>query len=166
MYNMNEWGLKYIVQHVRDGEVVEEVIARNLIPQSGVDHLAGLIRGLATPISDWYVGLFAGNYVPTKATTAADLPTTAGESVAYDETTRPAWVHQYDGVSDISNELNRAEFTFNTDQRIYGGFIVSSNGKGNGAGVLFSIVRFPSPIDVAAGSTLRVLAGTLIVTTE
>jgi len=166
MHTMIKGGLQYEVEHLVDGQVVDRFVVNNLIPQVGIDHLAGLIRGLATPISDWYIGLFAGNYVPTSATTSADLPVAAGESVAYDSPTRPSWVHQYDGVNDISNDQNRAEFTFTNAQRLYGGFIVSSAAKGNGAGVLLSIVRFPSPVDVTAGSTLRVLAGTVLVSID
>jgi hypothetical protein len=166
MRSIIKGGLQYEVEHLIDGVVVDRFVVNNLIPQVGIDHIAGLLRGLATPISNWYIGLFAGNYVPTMATTSADLPTTAGESVAYSETTRPAWVHAYDGVNDISNNLSRAEFTFTSDQRLYGGFVVSSEAKGTGTGVLLSIVRFPSPVDVVAGSTLRVLAGTVLVSVD
>jgi len=161
-----KWGFEYTIEHVRNGEVVDRFTAHNLIPQSGVNHLVGLLRGNTTPISAWHIGLYAANYVPSLATTSADLPTNAGESVSYSETTRPAWVHGFDGINDVSNIASRAEFTFTAGQRLYGGFIVSSDAKGSGNGVLLSMVRFPSPIDVTADSTLRVLAGVLLVPVE
>lgn len=166
MQSIIKGGLQYEIEHWINGKLVDRFVVNNLIPQSGVDHLAGLLRGLATPIANWYIGLYAGNYIPSMATTSADLPVAAGETVAYAETTRPAWVHAYDGVNDISNSLSRAEFTFTSDQRLYGGFVVSSDAKGSGSGVLLSIVRFPSPIDVTADSTLLVLAGTVLVSVD
>lgn len=163
-----KWGFDYTAEYVdADGRrLVRVPKTRNQIPQVGVDHLVGLLRGTATPISDWYLGLYATNYIPSLATSAADLPTNAGESTAYESVVRPTWNHVYDGVSDVNNAQSRAEFVFTTAQRIYGGFIVSSDAKGSGSGVLLSIVRFPSPVDVTAGGTLRILAGTLLVPIE
>lgn len=137
---------------VQDGPPVQ-----NLIPQAGVDHVAGLIRGSGpTPISSWYMGLFENNYVPTSGVTAADLPGVVGECTAYNEATRPAWNHQYDGVSVIDNTLDLATFTMNADKRIYGAFIVSVSVKGGNTGLLFSIARFDTPRDLTAGTEFGV----------
>lgn len=127
----------------------------NIIPQVGIDHLVSLLRGSGSLISNWYVGVYEGNYVPTSATTSADLPSNALESVAYSETSRPLWNNTYDGVSVISNLSTRAEFTFTSDKRLYGGFLVSNSVKGGGSGTLLSIARFSSPYDVPSGSTFR-----------
>jgi hypothetical protein len=137
------------------GEVIRRFADKNLIPQSGINHVVGLIRGATELVPAWYVGVYEGNYVPSTATTAADLQAGAQESTAYTATARPEWVDSYDGVQLISNIENRAEFTFSTAKRIYGGFLVSSNLKGGNSGVLLSIARFSSPQDVPAGSTLR-----------
>ena len=34
---------------------------KNIIPQVGINHLVGLIRGTGTPISAWYVGVGEGD---------------------------------------------------------------------------------------------------------
>lgn len=137
----------------------------NLLPQVAVDHVATLIRGSGSPISGWYVGIFEGNYVPSNGTTSADLPTTAGECVAYDEAARPTWVNAYDGSSVIDNSASRAVFTLNADKRIYGAFIVSSSTKGGGTGLLLSIARFSVPRDLPSGTEFAVTAGITLVPT-
>lgn len=127
----------------------------NIIPQQGIDHIAGLIKGTTVPISAWYIGVGEADYVPTSGTSAADLPTLVAESVAYSETTRPLWDNEYDGVGTLSNAGLRAEYTFTADKRLRTGFIVSDATRGSASGVLLSIVRFDSPYDVPAGSTFR-----------
>jgi hypothetical protein len=138
-----------------NGNVTESQTVKNIIPQVGVNHIVGLIRGSTTTISSWYVGVYEGNYVPASGTTAANLQTDAQESVAYSEITRPEWQDVYDGTQLISNLANRAEFTFTATKRIYGGFISANSAKGSNTGVLLSIARFASPMDVPVGSVLR-----------
>lgn len=138
-----------------DGTVLQSGRDVNLIPQVGIDHIVGLFRGNGTLISSWYVGVFENNYVPNSGTTAADLPTTVGESTAYSETTRPLWNNTYDGVSVVDNLANRAEFTYTSAKSLYGGFLVSSPTKAGNSGTLFSIARFSTRYDVPAGSKFR-----------
>lgn len=138
-----------------DGTVIELEPVDNLIPQVGVDQLAGLITGASAAINSWYVGVFAGNYVPTSSTTAADLPTNAAEATGYSETARPAWNKAYDGVSLITSSANRASFTFTADTTLYGGFLVSSAAKAGATGVLLSIARFTTPYVIPAGSVFK-----------
>jgi hypothetical protein len=137
----------------------------NLLPQVAIDHVAGLIRGTGSPISAWYMGIFEGNYVPANGTTSADLPTTAGECVAYSGASRPVWTNVYDASSVIDNAASRAVFTLNADKRIYGAFIVSSSTKGGGTGVLLSMARFAVPRDLPSGTEFAVTAGITLVPT-
>lgn len=153
-------GFEYLVEVVKDGRVVDSRIEHNIMPQQSVDHVASLIRGGgASPISNWYVGVFESNFVPDETTTAGDLQNEAGESTAYDENTRPVWENTYDGSSLIANAGNRAEFTMNAAKSIYGAFVVSSQTKGGTGGTLLSIARFSSPREVEPGSVLRITAG-------
>lgn len=138
-----------------DGEVISSGSYRNIIPQSGIDHIVGLLRGTGTLNSSWYVGVGASNYVPTSATTSADLPGSVGESTAYSQATRPSWDDTYDGTSSVGNLNAKAEFTFTTATRLYSGFLSSNSGKGSNSGILLSISRFASPYDIPAGSTFR-----------
>jgi hypothetical protein len=138
-----------------NGEVTYSRADDNIIPQSGIDHVIGLLRGTGTINSSWYVGVGAANYVPTSATTAADLPIAVGETSAYSQATRPVWSDTYDGVSSVGNLDARAEFAFTVATRLYNGFLVSNSGKGGNSGILLSIARFSSPYDIPAGSTFR-----------
>lgn len=61
MQSPAKWGFEYTVEHVEKGVVVNRFKTHNLIPQVGVDHMVGLLRGLATPISNWYLGLYSAN---------------------------------------------------------------------------------------------------------
>jgi len=160
MNNLLGTGLVYRVEMIVDGEVVDESIEHNIMPQQSVDHIAGMIRGSGpSPISGWYVGLFESNYVPDSSVRAADLQTTVGESQAYDEANRPAWSNSYDGVGFIGNSGNPIEFTMNASKTIYGAFIASDSVKGGTAGILLSIARFSTAKTVEAGTTLRITAG-------
>lgn len=137
------------------GNVLDQFVDRNIIPQAGINHIVGLIRGETILLAPWYVGIYEGNYVPSSATSSADLQSGAQESVSYHEATRPEWIDTYDGVQLIGNLASRAEFTFTAAKRLYGGFLCSNSGKGGNNGVLLSIARFASPYDVPAGSTFR-----------
>ena len=138
-----------------EGKVIVSLSDNNIIPQSGIDHIVGLLRGTGTLNSSWYVGVGASNYVPSSATTSADLPGAVGEAVGYSQATRPTWSNTYDGTSMIGNLDAKAEFTFTAATRLYSGFLCSNSGKGSNSGILLSIARFASPYDVPAGSTFR-----------
>lgn len=149
-----------------DGRVVRGDTVPNIIPQAGVDFIAGLLRGTATPIANWYVGIYAGNFTPTSTFTAADLQTSAAESQAYTEALRPTWSHAYDGVSMIDNVTARAEFTMDANATIYGGFLVSASAKGGNTGLVLSIARFSTPQVLVSGAVFRVSAGIALVPTN
>lgn len=132
----------------------EEV--QNLMPQVGINYVAGAMFGDTAPIGTFYIGLFQNNVLPTSSTTASDIPTTLGEFVGYSNSTRPLWNRSYDGIGSINNSASRAEFTITADARLYGGFLVSTSTKGGNTGLLLSVARFESPRDVTAGGTFRV----------
>jgi hypothetical protein len=147
-----------------DGRVISAgPPTKNLVPQAGVNHFVGLLRGTTAPISAWYIGVYEGNFVPSMSTTAADLPLLAQESQAYSEAARPVWGNTYDGVGSISSRNSRADFTFTADKRLHGAFVISNSSKGGNSGLLLSIVRFQSPIDVPAGSVYRLGASLALI---
>lgn len=158
-------GFRYSCQAKLPTGGVIEWEDHNLLPQDSVDHIARLILASTSPIGAWYVGIFEGNYTPTSATSAGDLPGAVGESTAYSGATRPTWSGVYDNVSDLSNAASRAVFTLTADKRIYGAFIVSSSVKGGPSGVLLSIARFAVPRDLPAGTEFAVTAGIALVPT-
>lgn len=142
-----------------DGVLQWEEEVNNLIPQEGVDYVAGTILGSVVQVTDWYVGLFENDYAPSASTTSAQLTTPVGETTAYEAATRPLWQGVYNDISRLDNAASRAEFVFTADKTIYGGFLASQSAKQNAAGVLLSIARFSSPREVETGGSLRVLAG-------
>ena len=149
-------GLIYIGEVVSpDGTILQRGEDKNLNPQSGVDYVAGLFMGTTSVISPWYVGVYEGDYTPTKAAKASDLPSTIIESVAYSQASRPVWDKTYDGISLITSINSRASLTFTSDKTIFGGFVISESAKGGNSGVLLSIVRFATPYVIPAGSTLQ-----------
>jgi hypothetical protein len=145
-----------------DGTVIDGPPVRNIIPDSGLNHIGGLILGMTAPISSWYAGLFGSNYLPVPETVAADIPVNMAEILSYSATSRPQWAATSTAAGVLDSALNRAEFEFVTGARVHGGFVCSSSVKGFGGGLLFSVARFSAPIDVIAGSTLRLRIATIL----
>lgn len=151
-----KFGVIYYAEIVLpDGSVITLPPTKNVVPQSGISHIAAMIRGTGTPISAWYIGVGEGDFVPSSATTAADLPGSVIEATAYSEAARPIWNNAFDGVSQISSIASRAEYTFTTAKRLRTAFLVSNSTKGGNSGTLLSIARFQTPYDVPAGSVFR-----------
>lgn len=148
----DHFGLAYIAGILLpSGESYSFGPVLNLVPDEGRDYIDGLILGGTQPVSGWYMGVFEGNYVPTPATKAADLPGVVGECTAYAELTRPAWqASSVGGV--LTNADNKAVITMTADKVLRGAFIVSSDVRGGNGGVLLSIARFPTPHPVPAGT--------------
>lgn len=159
-------GFTYTTEIQRHDGRVERAEDHNLLPQEAIDFVAGLLRGSEAAIGNWYVGLFESNTVPDAAFKAADLPSLLTECTAYDEATRPAWTHSYDGKAVIDSLGNKATFTFNQAKRIYGAFIVSTSTKGGSGGRLLSIARFASPKDIDAGEPFTLAAGLTLIPTS
>lgn len=153
--------------HVRNPDGSEYSIPRqyNLLPQEGLNHIAGLIRGTVVASANWYNGIYESNYVPTSAITSAQLTSVAGESTAYASATRPAWDHAFDGVTTISNTASTSSFVMTSAKTIYGAFIHNSPTKGGTSGVLLSIARFSTPLVLVQGATLTLTAGVVISST-
>lgn len=166
MKSDSPWGFEYDYEYSEGGIIVDRGKPRNLIPQVGTNHFAGLLRGTATPVSSWYIGLFSGNYVPgDKGVSAADLPVNVGEFVGYQGAGRQEWLHEYDDISEVSNSGSRAEFVFTQSGTVRGAFLISTANKGGNTGLLLSIVRFPNPRPVEPGGVLRVMAGVVFLPT-
>lgn len=156
-----ERGFKYSGKIVGpDGQVIEHEDF-NLIPIVGKKHLAQLILGTGAMIGNWYAFLISGDFSPTAATVAADIP--ASEYTGYSETARPKWNAVYDGDSSIDNLDSKITFTVPADKRIYGAGLVSVPTKGANNGTLFSVTRFSSPKDIPAGSTYTLGIGVSLV---
>lgn len=148
------------------GELIIGPPTKNKTPQQGIDFVAGLLMGDQAPISNWYIFIFEGNYVPTGSEAASDIPGLIGECTAYAAAARPSFVHAYDGVSSIDNLASKAEFVMSADKTIYGAGIVSSSAKAGNGGVLISLARYSSPKILPAGTTYTVGAAIPLFSTD
>lgn len=152
-------GFNYLVEVVRDGQVIDSEIVRNLVPTEGLNHFLNVEFKGTTQVLSWYLAIFEGNYTPTAADTAAALPAAATECTAYDEATREAFVAGTVAGGILDNTASRAEFTMNATKTIYGAFMTSAPAKGATTGVVVSSVRFSAAKSLVATDVLRVTAG-------
>ena len=150
---------KYHIEVVRNGVVLDEETAYNIVPTEGLDHVLNTVMKAGTPVAAWFIGLFEGNYTPVAGVTAATIATSATESTAYAESTRVAWTGGSVSAGVVDNSASRAEFTINASKTIYGGFLVSAAAKGGTTGTLISAVRFATAKVLEAGDVLRISAG-------
>lgn len=135
-------GGKFIVEHVRNGEVIDVCETPNLVVNEGLNALLDIMFHGSTQITTWYVGLFEGNYTPVAGVTAATITANSTECTAYDEATRVAYDEAAAASQSITNSASKATFTFNATKTIYGAFLVSNSTKSGTSGTLFCATRF------------------------
>lgn len=154
------YDLRLYDQH---GRLVDRDLVKNLVPTEGLNHFAGVIFDNAAQVSQWYIGLYKGNYTPLPNATAATIAAASTEATEYTASTRVAFQPGAVVAGAVDNEAALAEFTFNAPITLRGGFIVSAQPKAATSGVLGSLVEFSSPRPVDAGFTLRIHAGVAFV---
>lgn len=152
-------GLTWIVEHIRNGEVLSKDVVHNTVPTEGLTHMADVIFCDGTKVSTWYIAPFEGNYTIDPGIKASTFAAAAGECVAYTPGARVEFVNGAAADGAVDNTANKAEFTFTADKTLYGAAMLSSSPRGSTTGVLVSIVRFPSPKAMTTGDTLRISAG-------
>lgn len=152
-------GFTYVVELVRAGCVIEREERHNLMPVNALNHVLGVALTQQPQAAGWYIGLYEGNYTPIATDTSANFATDAIECTAYNEAQRLAFTPGAIAGGSCDNSATRAEFTFNADKTIYGGFLSSVPGKGALTGVLLSAVKFASPKQPQPGDVLRITAG-------
>jgi hypothetical protein len=147
------FGGEYHCKHIRDGKIIDEFDAANLVVNQGLDHILSVEFAAAAQITSWFLGIFSGNYTPVAGDTAATFPASATESVAYTNATRPAFT-VVEATQNVTNAAAPATFTFNAGATIYGGFLSSSSAKGGTGGILFSAAQFASSKVMSSGDQL------------
>lgn len=143
----------------RDGVDLEPMVDTNIVVNEGLDHILGVALANVTQNTTWYLGLFKNNYTPVAADVAATFPTVgfADEANAeYDELTRPTYVTPGVSAQALTNSAAPGTFTFNTNQDIYGAFLISDSTKGATTGVLCSASRFASVRSMQTTDVLNV----------
>lgn len=137
---------KFIGQIIRNGMVIDEFDIPNLVTNEGLNYALNSAFGQASALTNWYLGLFEGNYTPTSGATAATIASLSTETTVYASSTRPAWtLPGATTTQQLTNGASRASFVFTGAKTLYGAFVGSSNVKGGTAGTLFSATRFGTP---------------------
>lgn len=149
-----------------DGALAQKHEQFNRIPDEGLEFLVKAPFGDVSPISDFYVGLFRGNYVPSAGTKAVDIPTNMQEFVDYSEAERPLWDRLFEAPGTMDNLASKAEFTVTQDRTLRGGILVSDNTKGGNTGLVLSCLAFTTPVPVTVGQTVRAIAGLTYIPTN
>lgn len=139
---------------IRDGEVIDEFDAKNVVTNEGLNSLLNVYLNAASQISTWYLGLFTGNYTPVSSDTAATIAANATEATGYTAGARQQFTPAAASGQSITNSANRASFTFNATQTIYGAFLASSGVINGTSGTLFSAAQFGTAKNVVNNDQL------------
>lgn len=156
-------GFTYLIEEIKDGQVVSVEEVKNLVPAEGITHILNTVLKGGAQTASWFIGLYEGNYTPVGTDTAATFPGSATECTTYSAATRVAFTPGAIAAGSLDNAANKAEFTLSANKVVYGGFISSASAKGSTSGILLSAVRFGSPKSLDSGSVLRVTAGFTLV---
>ena len=139
-----------------DGNLIREWELDNLVVNQGLNDLLNVYLDAGSQKTQWYVGLFQGNYAPSLTDTASNWAANATEASNYTSATRPVWTPAAAAAQSITNSASPASFTFNANLTLYGIALVSNNVIGGTAGTLFSEAAFAAPQAVTNGSQLLV----------
>lgn len=125
-------------------ETLDEFDVENLVVNQGLNHILNVEFDGATQITQWYLGLFQGNYTPVATDTAATIAANSTEASGYTAGVRQPWVQAGASAQSITNSASRASFTFNyvSATSIYGAFLASTATISGTSGTLFSAARF------------------------
>lgn len=142
------------VQHIRAGEVIDEFDAPNLVVNQGRTHVLNTVFRSQPQITQWYCGLFRGNYTPVATDEAATFAASSTEMTDYTLATRPEWTPGSVVSNAVNNAAARASFTFNVARSVFGAFLVSDQVKGGTGGTLMAAARFANSRAVAVDDQL------------
>jgi hypothetical protein len=156
-YERTEDGLYFpAAKAIARGEYVHDVngldvqVDHNLLVDQGLIKMLAVMFGPDAKISSWYIALFSGSVSPANNWTAANFASTASEITSttegYTETTRQVFTPGTAAADSIDNTASRAAFTIATASQlnVTGAALLSSNVRGDTAGVLASATKFAS----------------------
>ena len=148
---------KYLIEHFRKGEKIDEWEAENTVVNQGLVYL--LNAGLAglTALTSWYVGVFQNNYTPVATDTASSIVSNAGEFTGYSGGARPTFSPaQATSSPTLTNSASQATFNFTGSATLTGAFIISSATPASNSGTLYSAAQFGSSKSVANTDSITV----------
>lgn len=137
----------------RDG--VRVLVAKNMVVNDALNSVLGVYLHGDTQITTWYLGLIDNSGFSALA--AGDLINSHSgwaESVAYTQSTRPAWNPDAPSGQTITNSTS-VTFTANTSVTIKGCFLVSDSTKSGTTGKLFATGAFSSTQSLVNAQNLK-----------
>lgn len=157
---MSRGGLSYQVwtRDAEGRETAPPMLAHNLIPTEGLNHMLDVVLHGAEAIPTWYIALFEGNFTPTFDLTGANWVQSAQECSAYQGSARLEFKETAASAGGMTNAASLSVFTMTADKTVYGAALISQSAKGSQGGKLLSIARFPQPRVLTSGSQLAILA--------
>jgi hypothetical protein len=165
MHALPQIGFRYRSDTWRNGVLVAQRVAFNLLPLEGINHILNVVFGSEAKKPAWYLVPFEGNHNPNAADVMATWPATAVECVAYSEATRPEFVEAPSTTGLITNEASPGQFTLTLTKVLYGVAVVSAANKGSTTGVLVSEARFDLAKTVEPGDIELLTADVTLIST-
>jgi hypothetical protein len=137
---------KWEWEHWRDGEMIDKWAETNICTNEGLNNLYDVHFSKGTQITQWYVGIYNTDTTPVVTMTYATPSFT--ESTHYSGATRPLWQEGGVASKSIDNSANKASFTMNTAETIYGaalfggGTAATTKGDSAGGGKIYNVSDF------------------------
>jgi hypothetical protein len=150
-------GGKVKMQHVRNGEVLQEIAYNNGITDEGMNALLDIMFGADAQLTTWYISLI-NNSGFTALANADTMASHTGwtEFVDYDEATRGEWTEGAAAARAITN-ASAVVFTINGAGTLKGIFITSNSTKSGTTGTLWATAAFASNLTVAVSDEIRII---------
>jgi hypothetical protein len=143
----------------KDGKFKWQEKTRNLVTNEGLDAILDIMFHADTQITTFYVVLAEDDVTPL-ATHDYATPGFTEVAAAIDEATRPEYEEGASSSQSITNNSNKATFTFNDTKVIYGAALVGGGTDANtkddqaGGGILWCYAQFASSKNVDSGDTI------------
>lgn len=164
-------GGKFIVEHIRDGKVIDTFEAGNIVVNEGLNYILDSALSAGTQKTVFYIGVFKNSYTPiaadvqSSATPASNFynAAKAGEiTTEYSEATRQTWTEAGVSSQTLTNTASPASFTFTESVNVYGAFLVcgtSADVKGSyGTGqLLIAAAKFEAVREMIFNDILNVV---------
>jgi hypothetical protein len=147
---------RFLVEHLRDGQVIGQYSAPNGIVDVGLNHILETQFRSGTQVTSWFIGLI-DNSGFSALSNSDTMSSHSGwsESTAYSNANRPQWTPGAASGRQITNSTT-VDFSINATATIKGIFVTSSNVKGGTSGTLWATAAFGANVPVQNGDTLKI----------
>lgn len=161
MFFKSKFGTVWGFEHIRNGKCIDHWLQGNVCTDEGLNAMLNIMFHDATKISTWYLLLFSTDTTPSGSTTYA-TPVFTEITTKIDEANRPAYNEAAASSKTITNSANKATFTFNNSETVYGAALVgggtdaTTKGDTAGGGTLFCAAKFVSSKSVVSTDVLLI----------